>query len=171
MRRTYYRGFVYHTLLAVICALLYLWQNSINAFPEIASLRALPVIPFVICIAMFNPETAGMAYGLVAGLIMDISWSKITGFNALFLLVSCAVCGLLIRFLLTRTLLTALLLNFAVCFAYFLLYWLFFCQLAGIEDSAYCLFSAYLPMALYTWAFTIPLYLLVGFITGKFRTE
>ena len=85
MRRVYYRKYVYHTLLCFISALLYLWQNSINAFPEIAGFRALPLIPFIVCITVFNPETAGIIYGVVAGLVMDISWSRTSGFNALTL--------------------------------------------------------------------------------------
>lgn len=171
MRRAYYRKYVYHTLLAIIAALLYLWQNSVAAFPEIASLRALPLIPFIICVTMFNPDKAGVVYGVTAGIVMDISWSKTSGFNAVCLFVICVACGLLIRLLFNRTLLTALFLNGIVCLVYFSLYWLFFCELAGIEDSGYCFFNYYLPMMIYTWAFTIPFYLVTRFITSKFRTD
>ena len=171
MRRAYYRKYVYHTLLCFISALLYLWQNSINAFPEIAGLRALPLIPFIVCITVFNPETAGIIYGVVAGLVMDISWSRTSGFNALTLFVICAVLGLLIRFLFTRSLASVLMLSGIICLVYFLIYWLCFCVFAGLKETAYCLFSIYLPMAVYTWVFTIPSYFLVGFMTDKFRND
>ncbi len=171
MRRVYYRKYVYHTLLGIIAALLYFWQNSINAFPEIAGLRALPLIPFIICVTIFNPETAGMVYGLVAGLVMDISWSRTSGFNALSLFVMCAVCGLLIGFLFNRTIASTLLLSGIICLLYFLIYWLCFCVFAGIGDLAYCLFARYLPMALYTWVFTVPFYFVLSFMTNKFRND
>ncbi len=171
MRQAYYRKYVYHTLLGLIAAFLYLWQNSVNAFPEIASVRAVPLVAFVVCVTVFNPDHAGMVYGLVAGLVMDINWTKLSGFNALCLLVMCAVCGLLIRFLFTRTLLTAMLLSGIACVVYFLIYWLCFCVFAGVEDKAYCLFSRYLPMAIYTWVFTIPFYFIVRVMTKKFRND
>ncbi len=171
MKSTYYRGYVYHVVLSVACALLYLWQNSVNAFPEISGLRAVPVIPFVICISMFNPKTAGMVYGLFAGMIMDVTWSKISGFNALCLFIICVVCSLLIRFLFNCRISSAMLLSGLACLVYFLVYWLCFCKFAGVEESAYCLFSRYLPMALYTWAFTLPFYYFVEFLTKKLQSD
>ncbi len=171
MRRIYYRRYVYHALLCFIAALLYLWQSSLNAFPEIAGLRALPLIPFIVCITVFNPETAGIIYGVGAGLIMDISWSRTSGFNALTLFVICTVLGLLIRFLFNRSLASTLMLSGIICLVYFFIYWLCFCLLADVGEAAYCLFATYLPMAVYTWVFTIPSYFLIGFMTDKFRTE
>ncbi|MBQ3563066.1 MAG: rod shape-determining protein MreD [Clostridia bacterium] len=171
MRGGNYRRYVYHTVLFLICILLYLWQNSINAFPEIAGLRAIPVIPFVICVTMFNPETAGFVYGFAAGMLMDISWSKISGFNTTILFVLCIICGLLIQFLLNRTPATALLLSGMGCFLYFFVYWLCFHQLAGVADSAYSLMLRYMPMAIYSWAFTLPFYIFVGYMTKKLKND
>lgn len=171
MRGGNYRRYVYHTVLFLVCILLYLWQNSINAFPEIAGLRAVPVIPFVICVTMYNPEKAGLVYGFTAGMLMDITWTKISGFNTTILFVLCIICGLLIQFLLNRTPATALLLSGTSCVLYFFVYWLCFCRLAGVADSAYSLMLRYMPMAIYSWAFTLPFYLFVGYMTKKLKAD
>lgn len=171
MRSANYRKYVYHALLGFICILLYLWESSVFAFPTISSVRALPLMSFVICISIYNPETPATVYGLIAGVAMDIGRIHASGFNAIFMLIACVACGLFIRLLLNRTLLCALVLSFFVCFIYFFTYWLFFCRPDAAADSGYCLIRYYLPMAVYTWVFTLPFYLIVGAMTRKFRVD
>ncbi|MCR5484183.1 MAG: rod shape-determining protein MreD [Clostridiales bacterium] len=133
--------------------LLSVLQNTDGLFPEIFGVRAMLLIPAVVCIAMFERETVGMFFGFFAGILWDMSSSSGGNFNALFLVFTCFVCGSLITYLMRNNLVTALLLSSVFTALHHLVYWLWAIIIKGNADRALSLFSFYIPSVIYTVIF------------------
>ena len=54
-------------------------QNTDGFFPQIFGVRALLLIPAVVCAAMFERDIVGMLFGLFAGMLWDITASGNNG--------------------------------------------------------------------------------------------
>ena len=158
-RRTAY--YLHYTALGLLLAVLFLLQSSNGLLPRIFSVAAVPVVPAVICIALFEGETAGACFGLAAGILMDAFSARAYGFHAIFLLILGCLCGLLVRHLLAENLLTALMLCAGGALVYHTAYFFIFYLLRGLGDSGYYFFRFTLPAALYTFLFVFPIYYLV----------
>lgn len=79
-------------------------------FLEIGGVRPILLIPAAVTLAMFEGEFVGGLYGALAGLLCGLSSSMVFGFDGLLLLCFCVASGLLVIYLLRRTLMTAYLL-------------------------------------------------------------
>ncbi|MEG1551899.1 MAG: rod shape-determining protein MreD, partial [Oscillospiraceae bacterium] len=74
-------------------------QNTQGFFPEIFGIRAYFLISLTVCVGMFEREIAGAVFGLFAGALWDGVSGMGDGYNALFLMIIGALCGLLINLL------------------------------------------------------------------------
>ena len=113
-----YIRYVIYAVLIVVTAVL---QNSLNIIPEIFGARAFVLLPLCVCIAMYEREIASAVFGVVAGVLWDVSIGQ-DGFNAFILLVVGAVCSLLISHFMRRNILTALVLGAGSVIAYSIIY-------------------------------------------------
>ena len=109
--------------------ILYMVQETPGLLPEIGGARPVLLIPAAISIAMFESELAGIAFGLLCGLFLDIGMGGVLGFHGLLLA--------------------------AACYGVFL-QWVFFYLLYGYEYSGYALVTRYLPRMAYSFC-TMPL--------------
>ena len=125
-------------------------QNTPGVLPSLFGVRAVPLVPAVVCVAMFERERAGVLYGLFAGLLWDICGGFGGNFNAILLTVVGFACGSLITHLMRNNLVTALLLGTGAALLHQSVYWarvyLFGLGLAG----GVSLFTFYLPSCVYT---------------------
>ena len=110
--------------LALIILLLSLLQNTDGYFPQIFGVRALLLIPAVVCISMYERDLAGMFFGLFAGALWDV-FAGGGSFNAFLLLVTGFLCGTLINTIMRNNVVTASLLSAVWCLIYNIGYWLF----------------------------------------------
>ena len=156
-------GYLYYTALGLITIALFVIQ-SIPLLPRIAAVCAMPLLPLVFCIGVFNNEAVGFVFGLLAGLLMDITSSASDGFNALVLTVFGLGVALLTEYLFNDRLVTTCLLSFIFTAGYYLLYWLFFVVGRGYEGAGVYLVRFTLPAVIYTWVFTVPFYYLARYI-------
>ncbi len=156
--------------LALILLLLSVLQNTNGFFPQIFGVRALLLIPCVVCIAMYERDIWGMLFGLFAGALWDIFASG-ASFNALFLLAVGFGCGTLINTIMRNNIVTATLLTFISSLFYNIIYWLFHFIVTKIDSAGFMLLRYYLPGVLYTVVLTPLIFLFIRMIEKKFAEE
>lgn len=157
-------------MLALIILTLSVMQNTDGFFPQIFGVRALLLIPAVVCVAMFERDIAGMIFGLFAGALWDIVASG-NNFNALYLLAAGFICGTLINTVMRNNVVTASILSVIFILVYSLGYWLFHYVFASIDGAAHALVRYYLPGALYTAVFAPVIFIMVRAVEKKFSIE
>ena len=156
--------------LALIILLISVLQNTDGFFPQIFGIRALILIPAVVCISMFERDIYGMLLGLFAGMLWDVFASG-ASFNALFLLSVGFICGTLINTIMRNNIVTALILSTAAILFYIILYWVFNYVLTGFDSAAYMLLRYYLPSVLYTAVFTPIMFIIIRNVDKRFSIE
>ena len=105
---------------------LYVFQCT-PGFLEIGGIKPILLIPAAVTLAMYEGEFIGGLYGALAGLLCGLSSPMRFGFDAMLLLCLSVAGGLLVIYLMRRTLVTAYLLVFVsmllrCCLAYFFSY-------------------------------------------------
>lgn len=142
-----------------------------HMIPPIDHAAPLLLIPLLICTSMFEGETAGAMFGVLAGLIWDTQGGKVFGFDALFLLIFGLCAGLLVEYLFRNTIVSALIFTLSFTFLLEVLTWFFFRSLFGINNFVYSLLHVILPTSLYTLVFTVPFYYCVRALSGRFKKK
>lgn len=160
------RRAVYALILLVLSVL----QNTQGFFPEILGARALPLIPAVVCIAMNERDLPGLAFGLFAGALWDISASG-NSFNALLLMTVGFLCGTLINTVMRNNIVTASILTAAVLLIYNVGYWFFKFVITGYGSAVQVLLFRYLPGAAYSLALLPLMFFGMRAVENAFREE
>ena len=145
-------------------------QNTDGFFPQIFGVRALLLIPFVVCISMFERDIVGMFLGLFAGALWDIFASG-ASFNALYLTAIGFICGTLINTIMRNNVVTAFILSTVATLIYNICYWLVHYVFAGMDSAAYMLLRFYLPSIFYTVILVPLIFIIVRFVEKKFSDE
>lgn len=156
--------------LALILLLLSLLQNTDGYFPQIFGVRALLLIPAVVCISMYERDLPGMLFGLFAGALWDVFASG-GSFNAFFLLATGFLCGTLINTIMRNNVVTATLLSAIWSLIYSLGYWLFHYVFTSLDSAAFMLLRYYLPSFIYTVVLTPVIFIIVRAVEKKFSIE
>lgn len=156
--------------LALILLVLSVLQNTDGFFPQIFGVRALLLIPAVVCIAMFERDIAGMFFGLFAGALWDMHASG-ASFNALFLLTVGFVCGTLINTVMRNNIVTAFLLTMIFVPLYEVGYWFFRFIVGGLDMAGFMLWRYYLPGILYTAVLLPVMFIIIRAVEKVFVEE
>ena len=135
---------------ALSTLLLLLMQSAPRMFPIILNARPVPLLPYVICVAVFGGARTGAAVGLVAGLLWGVFSFRVFGFDALLLMLFGLVAGLLVEWFLRANFWTALLLCSCGVGLHLLLEWFFCYVIFGKENLLEILFKVLLPNGIYT---------------------
>ena len=128
-----------------------------DVLPTFFGIRFLPLLPLTVVLGMFERETYGLYYGLLAGIMWDMNLSDGDGFNAFFFAFVGFFCGLLMTYLMMNNLITASILCTVSILLYFILHWIIFVAAKGFDGGISILFYKNLPTALLNIA-TFPLY-------------
>ncbi|MBQ7837992.1 MAG: rod shape-determining protein MreD [Clostridia bacterium] len=156
--------------LALILLLLSVLQNTDGFFPQIFGVRALILIPAVVCMAMYERDIWGMLLGLFAGALWDITASG-ASFNALYLLTVGFVCGTLINTIMRNNVVTAMILSTLATLIYNIGYWAVSFVGGGMDNAGFILIRYYLPSILYTMLFIPLTFITVRAVEKKFAVE
>lgn len=146
-----------------------LMQNSPYVIPEIFGARAFVLLPLLVSISMFEREIAAAVLGAFAGVLWDVTSAK-DGFNAVTLLIICAVCSLLIIRLMRNNILTALVLGAGAVATYCTVYVIINLLFSGAGASIGQIFTFYLPSCIYTMVFVPLFYFPVSWIFNSHKT-
>lgn len=145
-----------------------LLQNTDGLLPSVFGFRAMPLIPAVVCIAMFERELPGMFFGVFAGLLWDCVSPVGGNLYAILLAIFAFTCGALITHLMRNNILTALLLSGSASVLHMLLFFLKEYIFSGRFDGAYKLLTFYIPSLIYTMIFVPILYFPIMALEKKF---
>lgn len=156
---------------AVILLLAHILQNSLPIFPEILAVRPVLLISAAVCMSMFEGELVGAIAGLVAGALWDTVTATADGYNAFYLMVACAVCGVMLRIFMRNNIVTYIMMNTGVTMVYFLSYVLFFITARGIDGGTEMLLRYYLPMSIYSLLLTPLWYVIIRAVNRKFSSN
>ncbi len=156
--------------LALILLLLSVLQNTDGFFPQIFGVRALILIPAVVCMAMYERDIHGMLLGLFAGALWDITASG-ASFNALYLLTVGFLCGTLINTIMRNNVVTAMILSTLATLIYNIGYWAVNFIGGGMDNAGFILIRYYLPSILYTMLFIPLTFITVRAVEKKFAVE
>ncbi len=148
IRRTVY------ALLLIVAAVI---QNTPGLLPEPFGLHQLGVTAMVVCIAMFERETAGMLFGLLAGVVLDVTGGT-QGINAIILTIFGFVCGLLVNNIFRNNIFTSLIFSVIALLTQVFVHWAV--SAAGTQGAGRLILSFCLPSVVYTAIFT-PLWFLI----------
>lgn len=157
----------YSVYIAIIL-LAHILQNILTIFPEIASVRPVLLISVPVCIAMFEGEVTGAIAGLFAGALWDTLTVTADGYNAFYLMLVCALCGVLLRVFMRNNIITYIMMNTGITMLYFLSYVLFFITARGIDGGTQMLLKYYLPMCVYSLVLTPFWYVIIRAVNRKF---
>lgn len=160
-----------YAVYGVILLLAHILQNSLPIFPEILAVRPVLLISVAVCISMFEGELVGAIAGLVAGALWDTVTSTADGYNAFYLMVACAVCGVMLRIFMRNNIITYIMMNTGVTMVYFLSYVLFFITARGIDGGTEMLLRYYLPMSVYSLLLTPVWYVIIRAVNRKFSSN
>ena len=149
----------------VLVALL---QNINGLLPSFFGLRAMPLIPAVVCIAMFEREMSGMFFGVFAGLLWDSTAVRGDHFHAVLVTVIAFTCGALITHLMRNNFITAVLLSGGSILLYNIACIVRDLVIGKHLDAGYTVLTFYIPSGIYSLLFVAPLYFLVRALVKRF---
>ena len=156
------RPYLQYLLLGLLLVLLWAFQSAPANLCDIAMFRPMPAVVLLICIGIVYGEMAGGAFGLFAGLLMDLYATPSTAFHVVVLTALGILCGLAVKHWLMNNLLSAVVLWLVGSVLYFVLYWLLFKVILG-DDGWFYLYRYALHDGVYTAVFgTILMPLVVG---------
>ena len=160
-----------YLMYALIIFLAHILQNIVPVFPESVSVRPILLIPVAVCIAMFEGELVGAVAGAFAGVLWDTVTVTADGYNALYLMIACAVCGVLLRIFMRNNIITYFIMNSGIMLIYLVSYVLFFITARGIDGAGQIFFRYYLPMGIYSFILTPLWYYLIRTVYRKFSFD
>lgn len=162
--KPYIKWGIYYLALLLLFAL----QTTPGLF-SIAQVKPVFVVPFMVCICMFEDIVPSAIFSMITGLLWDVTSDKLLGFNAIILLCF----GLLISLLFVYYLHTKLINSAIFCLAVLLLQGLldyFFHFIIWDTQGAFDIFLLQIiPSAFYSIAFVVPFYYLVRSISNRFN--
>lgn len=151
-------------LLVVVAVLTAIFQHTPGFTLNLGSLSPMLLVPFTVCVAMYDRSLAGLAFGFISGALWDFASSGADGMFTLMLTVIGFLTGVLINFYLRNRLVTAVALSTFSCLAVSVAYWIITVLRKGYDGMWGILFTHFLPLAVYSALFVFIYYYLVGFI-------
>ena len=134
------KKYIRRAFLAGLVFLVAMAQN-VPWLPGIFGVLPLPLIPLVVCIAVFDQEVPGILFGAFAGILWDFSSAGLA-WHAMYLTFAAFVCAMLMRYVINRNRLTITLLMLFFTFGYVTLHWVFD-QLLPYFNNAHLPFNPY----------------------------
>ena len=152
-------------------ALVFLTAAAQNVpwLPGIYGVRALPLLPLVVAVAVLDQALPGVLFGAFAGLLWDITGPSAMP-HAIYLTCAAFVCAMLMRYVLIRNKLTVGLLMFLFTAGYLALRWgmdYYILPDHPLPGGAWALLRYSLPGLGYTMLTALPVYLLARGIVRR----
>lgn len=165
-RREKFRAFARWGLYSAVLLLFYLFETN----PIIPRFCPLLIIPLATAVAMFEGDLAAGIFGTVCGLMLDMANGvTVFGFSALWLVCLCPVVSLLSKFWVRVSALSHLIMNSAVTVVMAFMDMIFLHWVWERSDSIISFKNAVLPSYGMAIVLSVPVFLLVQFISKRMR--
>ncbi len=159
-----------HISYVLLFVLLFVLQSTPH-FLTLRGVQPMLLIPAAVALAMYEGGFTGGLYGALAGMLCDLGAFSFYGLYSLLLLVCAVLCGLLVTFLMQRTMRVALLLTAGTAGVCMLLRFAFDFGLWGYADTGLIFRCQSLPTLAYTVLFTPAFFFLQGKLTHFFDSR
>lgn len=147
-------------LYLLLLLVFYTLQTTPGLF-QIMGVKPVLIVPFALCVSMFEGELGGAVIGILTGLLWDVSSGRLLGYNGLMMMAFCIVVALLVMYLMRANWLNTVLLCGAVMLVQGLLDFVFYYVMWGYSGVSAILVQVILPTALYTVLISPLMFLLV----------
>ncbi len=147
--------------------LVVLLQAAPNAIPTVLNARPIPLIVFVISVAVLGGARTGTAVGVLAGLLWGVFSFRVFAFDAIVLMLFGLVAGLLVEWYLRANFFTAMLLCSCGIVLHIFIEWLLCYVIFQKENSVEILFKVLLPNGAYT-LLSAPLIYMLCYLIARF---
>ena len=151
--------------------LLFLLQQTPGLFPPIFGARPVLLPSAVMCLAMFEGETAGALFGVLAGLMWDATRLRPIGYSSALLMVMGLFCGLLILYFMRNHVFTALFYCGTALLIYELLDLILFVLPGSPEPPGAAAYVVVLVRILYSMLFAPLIYWIQRRLSRRFEPE
>ena len=149
--------------------LVLLLQTAPNSFVTVFHARPLPLISFVLCVAVLGGARTGVAVGVLAGILWGVFSFRLFAFDALVLMLFGLAAGLLVEWYLRANFYTAMLLCTGGVFLHVLLEWFFCYVIFQKPNLSEVLLKVLLPNGAYTLIVTPFVYMFCYLIARFIR--
>ncbi|MBQ6600598.1 MAG: rod shape-determining protein MreD [Clostridia bacterium] len=157
-------------LFVLVAAVTAVMQHTPGFSFSLGNIAPMLLIPFVVCVAMYERTLTGLVFGVIAGAFWDFASAGADGMFTLLLSVIGFFTGVIITFYIRNRLVSAVFLTFISSLAVSAVYWAVFVLRKGYDGSFSILLTRFIPVAVYSTLFVFVYYYLIGFIikiTGK----
>ncbi len=156
-------------LLLLICS----FVIQVCVFPQISFLSAFPNLPLIVVaiLAFIEGKTAGMFYGLVIGLLMDLFYSGAFGFYTLIFMNLGYFNGFFNSYYYEDYITLPLYLSIFNDLAYNLFIYVFRFLLRNRLNFGYCFFTIILPEVIFTAVTTLVVYRVFLFFSRRIKEQ
>lgn len=148
-------------LVAVVTAII---QHTPGFRLSVGALSPMLLVPFVVCVAMYERSMTGLAYGVIAGALWDFASTGADGMFTLMLATVGFAVGITVTFYIRNRLFSAFVLTLISSAAVSVAYWMLFVLRKGFDGTWMILMTRFIPVAVYTALFVFVYYYLIGFI-------
>ena len=157
-------------LLLAVAVLTAIFQHTPGFRLSVGSLSPMLLVPFVVCVAMYERSITGLTCGVIAGALWDFASTGADGMFTLMLATIGFGVGIIITFYVRNRLFSAFVLTLMSSAAVSVAYWLVFVMRKSLDGAWESLVLHFLPLALYTSLFVFVYYYLIGFIIKATRS-
>lgn len=162
-----YHPYIYGVL-GLGAFLLFIMQKVEGLSLKIGTATPVLLLPMLIVISCFLKEWVGFWFGLVFGIALDVFMADSRIFNTVAFILIGVGAGLLFHYFFNRNIKAVIIGGFIICFAYFLLKWLFLTFFFGDDSAFLVLFKYEIPSAIYSALFVIPFFYFVKRLCKKY---
>lgn len=155
-----------HCIYISIMLGLYILQISPGLF-HLFGIKPLFVVVLAVMLAIHEGEFTGAIYGMIAGILCDLSATKLFGLNSIILLICCVMVGLVIIYYMQLSLINAMLLTAATMFFKEIICFYFYYAMWGYNQVHLIFFENMIPELICTILFVPPFYYFIGYIKKK----
>jgi rod shape-determining protein MreD len=131
--------------------------------------KPLILIPFAICLSTWSDEVSSAFAGMLCGFLIDMSCSRLLGFNAIILIILCTATSLLYTRLLRRKFINFFILSTLACIIQGLVDYFFTYAIWNHENSSYVLTNITYKSIIATVISSVFVYFIVNLINKKMK--
>ena len=157
-----------HASYIVLVWVFYIFQTT-PGFLEINGIKPIFIIPIVVAIAGYEGEFTGAAYGMLVGILWDLSSGRTIGFFGMPLTIICFFVGILVKLYLRATVINFSALSVISIFLLTSQDYIFTYFLRSSSGSSVYYLRRVVPIILYSAVFTVLLVFLVKKVFEKFN--